>query len=169
MEENLLPENLIIAEVSFEQAVENFKKFLARNNLSTDILWIFVEDTYSRNNEFHETNFWLKLPIPEDNEKAAKAYYTIGQQKEFGVCISAFALCENKICCSLIIPKDEEDSGYLLMSPKYLKFTFLKDLPVANLVRSNFRWSLFSLLPFKYKKGCFLDYLQSKRHLADGN
>ncbi len=156
---------MIIAETSFTQAIQKFKEFLAENNLPTEILWVFLEDTFSRNSKFYETNFWLKLPLPEENEKFAKKHYRIGQRENLGICISAFALCENKVCCSLVIPKDREDSEFLFMSPKYLKFTFIEDLPKAQPVRSFLEWKLFSLLPFKYKKGCFMVYLQSKKDL----
>lgn len=156
---------MIIAETSFDQAVHGFKRFLAENHLPTEILWVFIEDTFQRNNEFYETDFWLKLPLPEENEEFAKKHYKIGQQENLGVCISAFALCEDKVCCSLVIPKDKEDSEFLFMSPKYLKFTITKDLPKAQPVRSHLQWKLFSLLPFKYKSGCFMVYLQSKNDL----
>ena len=156
---------MIIAETSFNQAIQNFKEFLADNNLPTEILWVFQEDTVQRNNEFYETNFWLKLPLPEENEKFAEAHYKIGQRKNLGVSLYAFAICEDKICCSFVVPKDKEDSEYLFMSPKYLKFTFSEDLPKAQPVRSLLQWKLFTLLPFKYIKGCFMVYLQSKNDL----
>lgn len=81
------------------------------------------------------------------------------------MCISGFALCEGKICCSLIIPKDQEDSEFLFMSPEHLKFSFVSDMPVAKPVRNTFRWTLFKFLPFKYKAGNFLVYLESKKNL----
>lgn len=154
---------MITAETSFVQAIEKFKEFLAQNSLPTEILWVFIEDTFSRKSEFYETHFWLKLPLPKENRYYTERYYEIGQQKNLGIAISAFALCENKVCCSLVLPKDEEDSELLFMSPKFLKFTFAKDLPKAQPVRNYIQWKLFSLLPFKYKKGCFFVYLESKK------
>jgi hypothetical protein len=156
---------MIISETSFVQAVNKFKEFLKENNLPPEILWIFSEDVFSRNVETHETDFWLKLPLSEENEKFVEKHYKIGQQKNLGVGISAFALCEDKICCSLIIPKDAEDSEYLFMSPQYLKFSFVNEMPIAQVVRSSFRWTIFNFLPFKYKQGNFLAYLQSKKDL----
>jgi hypothetical protein len=156
---------MIISETSFAEAVIEFKEFLKENNLPTDILWVFSEDVFSRNIKLFETDFWLKLPLPKENEKFAAKHYKIGQQKNLGVGLSAFALCEDKICCSLIIPTDKEDSEYLFMSPKYLKFSFVSDLPVAKAVKNTFRWTIFKLLPFRYRKGNFLVYLESKRNL----
>lgn len=130
-----------------------------------EILWVFSEDVFSRNTKFDEMDFWLKLPISSENEKFAAKHYRIAQQKNLGVALSAFALCEEKVCCSLIVPKDREDSEYLLMSPKYIKFSFIVDMPVAKTVRNPIRWRIFKLLPFKYKHGNFLGYLESKKNL----
>lgn len=156
---------MIISETSFAEAVDGLKDFLRKNDLPTKILWIFKEDVYSRNVKRYETEFWVKLPLPEENKELAERHYKIGQQKNLGMGISAFALCEDKVCCSVIIPKDAEDAGYLLMSPKYLKLSFVIDMPTATAVKSLFRWNLFKLLPFKFKQGIFLAYLESKRNL----
>jgi hypothetical protein len=156
---------MIIAQTSFDEAVGEFKKFLAENNIPSEILWLFKEDVFSRNVEFHALDFWLKLPLPEENEKLAEKHYEIGRQKNFGLGLSAFALCEGKVCCAVVIPKDKEDSEYMLMSPEYLKFSCVIGMPVARAVRSSLRWKLFRLLPFKYKQGNFLVYLQSKKDL----
>lgn len=156
---------MIIAETSFTQATQEFERFLADNNLPTEILWVFLEDSFSRNTDLHETHFWLKLPLPEENEKFAETHYKIGQQKNLGICISAFALCEDKVCCSLVIPKDKEDSEILFMSPKYLKFSITEDLPKAQPVKNPFQWKLFNFLPFMYKMGCFMVYIESKKNL----
>ena len=159
---------MIISETSFAQAVEEFKKFLAENNLPTEILWVFLEDTFSRNIKSHETHFWLKLPLPEENKKLAERQFKIGQQTNLGMSIYAFALCENKVCCHIVIPRDKEDSEYLFMSPIYLMLSFATDMPIAKEVRSSVQWKIFSLLPFKYRQGNFCVYLQSKRDLQFG-
>ena len=154
---------MLILETSFSEAVEEFRKFLANNDLPTDICWVFRENVFSRNTEFYETDFWIKLPIPYENEKLAEIQYKIGQKKGLGLSISAFAICKNQVCCSLIIPKDQEDSEFLFMSPEYLKFSFLTEMPIAQVVNNSLQWTIFKLLPFKYKQGNFLVYLQSKK------
>jgi hypothetical protein len=95
----------------------------------------------------------------------AEKQYKIGQKKDLGICLTAFALCENKICCHLMIPKDDLDSQYMFMSQEYAKFTYTIDMPVAKAVRSSFRWKLFGVLPFKYKQGNYSEHLQSKKNL----
>ena len=156
---------MIIAETTFTEAEKEFKRFLAENNLPIEILWLFIEDTFSRNTKFHETRFWLKLPLPEENKILVEKQYQIGQKKHLGICLSAFALCENKICCALVIPKDQVDSEILFMSPEYLKFSFVNDMPKAEVVKNSLRWNIFKFLPFRYKQGNFLVYLQSKKDL----
>jgi len=154
-----------IAETSFADAVKEFKEFLAKNNQPTEILWVFLEDTFARNTNYLENHFWLKLPLPEENEKLAEETYRIGQQKNLGICLMALALCEGKVCCAVIAPKDEETSEHLLMSPEHLKLGYVMDMPVAKVVKSAFRWKLFRLLPFKYKQRRFSGNLPSKKDL----
>ncbi len=101
----------------------------------------------------------------KDNKIFAEKQYKIGQQKKLGICLSAFALCEDKICCHLVIPRDKQDSELLMISPKYLKFSFVNELPEAQIVKSDFKWNFLKFLPFKFKQGNFLVYLQSKKDL----
>ena len=155
---------MIFAETSFARAVADFKEFAAENNLPTDILWIFLEDIYCRNVNYFGKELWIKLPLPDENERLAETLYKIGQQKNLGICLHAFAVCEDKLCCQLIIPKDELDSQYLFMGED-VKFTYLIDMPVAQAVKNPFRWKMFSLLPFKYRQGNYSTHLQSKRNL----
>jgi hypothetical protein len=154
-----------IAETSFAEATEEFKKFLAENNLPSEILWVFLEDTFYPKVEFIEKHFRLKLPLPDENEKLAETLYRVGRQRNFGICLTAFALCEEKVCCAVVVPKDEKDSEYMMTSPEHLKFTIVVDMPAARAVRSSFRWKLFRLLPFKYRQGNSSGYLPSKKDL----
>ncbi|MEO6589548.1 MAG: hypothetical protein ABIP06_09605 [Pyrinomonadaceae bacterium] len=160
---------MIIAENSFSQAVEKFQDFLAENNLPTEILWVFKEDVFCKNTEIYETTFCLKLPLSRENIILIEKQFEIGRQKKLGMCLSAFALCEDKICCHIVIPSDEEDSELLRMSPEYLKFSYVKDMTVAKVINSNLKWAFFKIFPFKYKQGNFLVYLQSKKDLQFSN
>lgn len=156
---------MLISETSFSQAVQRFREFLAENKLPTEINWLFCEDVFSRNTDLFETDFWLKLPIPSENKRLTENQYNIGQKKGFGIGLVAFAVCEGKSCCSLLIPKDEEDSEFLFMSPKYLKFSFLQEMPTVRIVKNSLHWKIFKLMPFKFKRGNFYVYLESKKDL----
>lgn len=154
-----------IAETTFSQAVEEFKKNLEHDKLPTDILWVFKEDVYSRNVNYFGKDLWIKLPLLKENEKLTEKQFSIGQEKNLGICLTAFALCENKICCHLMIPNNDLESQYMLMSLEYVKFTYTIDMPTAKAVRSFFRWTFFKLLPFRYKQGNYSEHLQSKKDL----
>ena len=82
---------MIIAETSFEQTEKAFQDFLAENYLPTEILWFFVEDTFSPNTKIYETIFWVKPPLPKEKEILIKRRYAIGQQKNLDICLSALA------------------------------------------------------------------------------
>lgn len=154
-----------IKETSFGQAVKEFKKFLSENNLPLDIYWIFTEDVLQKKSEIYDSSFWLKLPLPPENVNLAEKQYEFGRLKNLGMCLSAFALCEDKICCHIIIPKDESDSEFLMMSPEYLKLSIVTNMPKANIVRSELKWMIYKSMSRRFKEGNFLLYLQSKKDL----
>ena len=154
-----------IQETTFSQAKIEFQKFLSENDLPNDILWIFREDVFSLKSKNFLTDFWLKIPSKVENEKIVEKIYTMGQQRNLGICLSAFALFNDKICCCIILPKDKEDSEYLFLSPEFLKFSFVKDMPTPQLINSYLQWRIFKILTFRYKQGCSIDYLPSKRNL----
>ncbi len=156
---------MLISETSFSQALLEFKNFLEHNKLPTEIVYVLCEDTFSRKSKHFETDFWIRFPLPSNNESLAERHYKIGQEKALGIGICAFAICESKTCYGLVIPRDSEDSEFLFMSTKYLKFSFIEDMPVAKPVRNYFHWKIFELMPFKYKKGNFFVYLESKKNL----
>jgi hypothetical protein len=153
---------MLISNTSFLEATNSFKHFLAENNLPTDILWLFKEDTISKISDKHETDFWLKIPLDSDNEMLMEQYYEFGKRINLGVSFGAFALCDGKICCSVIIPKDEEDSEFLMFSPAAVKFTFVKDLPIAKVIKNRLKWLFYKLQFFEFEQGCFMIYLPSK-------
>ena len=156
---------MIIAETSFSQAVDEFQNFLGNNDLPTEILWVYKEDVYSQNVNYIGNELWIKLPLSDKNENLTAKQYKIGQAKNLGICLTAFAKCEDKICCHLMITNDDLDSQYMLMSNKFVKYAYTNDMPIAKAVRNSFRWKLFKLLPLKYKEGNYSEHLQSKKNL----
>lgn len=160
-----MSESIEISEISFELAVEQFREFLADNGLPTELLWVFKEDVFCKNGDTYGTDFWLKLPLPDENEKIAKTLFKIGKTRDLGIAISGYARCEGKICCGLILPLNEEEFGYMMMSKQYMKYTFVIDMPEAKAVKSTLKWKMFSLFPWKYKPGNSFEYLRSKKNL----
>ena len=157
---------MTLADTGFEEAGKEFKTFLATNRMDTRILWVFKEDIYSRKTDTFRTDFWLKLPLPNRNSELAKFHFEIGKQRGFGLGLTAFASCEEGLCCSFVVPADTEDGQYMLMNPEHLKYSFIsRDMPVAKVVHSNLLWRLFSLLPFLFSSGNHFVYLTSRADL----
>jgi hypothetical protein len=156
-----------LAETSFDDAVAFFRNFLNEQGETAPILWVFKEDVFSRKAEVYETAFWIKLPIPPDNETFAGKAFALAQQRNVGAGLSALARCEEGLCCSFVIPVDEEDAQYLMMSPAGVRYNVVNDMPRAKGVRSWLRWNFFSLFPFFYKQGNFMVYLLSKKELSE--
>lgn len=115
---------MTLGDTTFEDAVRAFIAFLADNGMDKPILWVFTEDVYSRKTDKFETDFWLKLPLPADNEKFARRHFELGKRKGFGLALTAFASCDEGLCCSFVVPTDDEDAQYMLMGPEHLKLFF---------------------------------------------
>ena len=152
-----------VEKTTWNEAFKTFRNFLDENGESFPILWVFKEDVFSPKTKDFTTQFWVRLPIPLENEKYVEASYQRAQKKGVGVGFSAFARCDQGLCCSVIIPADEEDAQYMLMSPAYVKYSLVQDMPHGIPIRNRLRWWLFSLFSFVYEKGNYLVYLRSKR------
>jgi hypothetical protein len=147
-----------IAENSFEDACKQFQNFLSNNDLPTELLWAFKEDTYSRNIEPLEDHFWIKMPLLYENDDLIKEMYEQARKRGSAIGFHAYALCENGICCGLEISESDGKA-------ERLKFSFRKDPPIAAPVKVPMKWAMFSLFPRKYKHGNFFAYLPSKENL----
>jgi len=156
-----------IAETSFDEAKEFFTNFLAENGLTQPILWVFTQDVYSFKTDKYTKKFWLKLPLPADNEEFARRHFEFGKRQGFGLALTAFASCAEGLCCSFIVPTDDEDAQYMLMGPEHLKYSFTsRDMPVAKVVRSSILWIFLDMLRPWIKSGNFFVYLKSKAELS---
>lgn len=151
-----------IRETSFLKARAGFQDFLANNALPTKLVWIFREDVFTLKSKKFSTDFWLKSPPIRQNEVIAERIYEVGQKRSLGICLSAFATYESTVCCCIILPKTEEDSEFLFMSPGELKFSFVSEMPKAKVTKSFLKWQSFKFLPLRYKQGCYVEYLPSK-------
>lgn len=155
-----------LQETTFEGAVVAFRTFLSDNGLDEPILWVFQEDTLSREQKTLTYDFWLKLPLPEENESFARMHFELGKRRGFGLGLAAFAQCDEGVCCGFVVPTDEEDAQYMFMGPEHLKFSFItSDMPVAKVVRNDMRWRMLKSFAMHSKPGCFFVYLASKADL----
>lgn len=157
---------MTLTKLNFEDAQKEFKAFLAANGLEKPILWTFREDIYSRKTDKFRTDFWLKLPLPKQNQEFAKFHFELGKEKGVGLGLTAYASCEEGLCCSFVVPEDAEDGQYLLMDPEHLKYSFIsRDMPTAKVIRNKLLWKIFGMLPFLFNSGNHFVYLASRAEL----
>jgi hypothetical protein len=150
--------------LNFKDAVAEFSAFLAENGLTQPLLWAFQEDVVSEKTNTFKTLFWVRLPLPGDSEQRAERHFELGKSKGLGMALAAYAVCDDGLLCSFVVPADSVDSEYLMIRPDQIKYSFVKVMPSAAVVRNSFRWTLFTVDP-RYKKGNHFVYLESKRNL----
>lgn len=151
-----------VAETSFSEALAHFRSFLDEQGETEPIVWTFVEDVRSRKTNRYETDFWIKLPIPQENESLARDSFKVAQKRGLGMAITAFARCKDGLCCTIMMPKDEEDAQYSMMSPAGIRYILVNELTIATDVTSRISWWLMGLLFFRYRHGNYLVYLNTK-------
>jgi len=155
-----------LANTSFKEAKRDFTAFLAANGLLQPILWVFKEDTLSQSTDTYKSDFWVKLPLPDENEEFAEMQFALGKSRGFGLVLTAFASCSYGLCCSFVVPTDDEDAQYMLMGPEHLKYSFVsRDMPIAKVIRSGFVWKILRWFPRYFKSGCDFVYLVAKSDL----
>jgi len=157
---------MTLSDTTFEEATNEFVAFLNANALTGPILWVFEEDTLSRKKDTYTANFWLKLPLPDENQKFAEKHFNLGKGRGFGLSLTAFACCDEGLCCSFAVPIDTEDAQYMLMGPEHLKYAFVsRDMPVAKVIRSGLFWRILGSFRRYFKPGCHFVYLAKKADL----
>lgn len=124
-----------VAQTSFGEAVVSFREFLSDQGLSTELVWVFREDVI-----FQRERTLIKIPVPSENESRVNACYELGQKRAFGVNLHAFCLLESRPCCYLILPGDDVDAQYLLMSDSSLKCSARAELREAEPISGWLRW-----------------------------
>src|SRR5256885_6286733 len=112
-----------VADTSFDEALDSFREFLSGQGLSTDLVWVFREDVI-----FQRERTFIKTPVPVENETRARACYELGQKRDFGINLQAFCLLESRPCCYILLPEDDLDAQYLLMSNISLKLSVWTNL-----------------------------------------
>ena len=149
-----------MAETSFDEALDSFKDFLSGQGLSTDVACVFREDVI-----FQREGIFIKTPIPAENESRARACYELGQKRAFGINLHAFCLLESRPCCYMILPEDDLDAQYLLMSNTSLKMSVWTNLREAESISSPGKWLVLKLINQKLRFSSPDDHIPSKHSL----
>jgi hypothetical protein len=149
-----------VADTSFDEALDSFKGFLSGQGLSTDLAWVFCEDVI-----FQRERIIIKTPIPAENETRVRACYELGQKRDFGMNLQAFCLLESRPCCYILLPGDDLDAQYFLMSNNALKVSVWTKLREAESVSNPVKWQALKLLNRKSRFSNPNNHIPSKNSL----
>ena len=149
-----------VTDTSFDEALDSFREFLSGQGLSTDLAWVFLEDVI-----FQDERIFIKTPIPSENETRAQACYELGQRRDFGINLQAFCLLESRPCCYILLPEDDLDAQYHLMSNIALKLSVWTNLRKAKSISNPIKWLALKLINRKSQFSSFDDHMPSKHSL----
>jgi hypothetical protein len=147
----------------FEEAKQNFSKFLVEQTTAENIVWLFKEDVIWQEKQVLING---RFSVSE-NERLAQKLYELGKVKDLGIGLYAFCIWESRVGCTILLPEDELDAEYKLMSNEYLKMSIDINPDKAIVIENFLAWKLFKFLQFadppyiKEKK----DSLPSKKYL----
>jgi hypothetical protein len=154
--ENLIP----VKDTSFAEAIDSFKEFLSGQGLSSDLQWIFCEDVV-----FRQGRIFIKTPLPANNESRAEACYELGRERDYGVVLKGFCLLDSRPCCYIVLPEDDVDAQYMLMSNVAVKYIIRTDLMEAEPISNLLKWCVLRLLNRKSHIVSFDDQIPSRYSL----
>jgi hypothetical protein len=149
-----------VTDTSFDEALGSFREFLSGQELSTDVAWVFREDVI-----FQGERIFIKTPVPAENESCARACYELGRKRNFGVNLQAFCLLESRPCCYVLLPEDDLDAQYLLMSNISLKLSVWTNLRKAESTSNPVQWLALKLMNRRAQFSSPDDHIPSKHSL----
>lgn len=120
---------------SFETMINSLNNFLAEENCSKNLVWIFREDVIC-----YKKTVFIKYPICYKNSELAKEYYNFGKKNGLGIQLEVFCLLKNCPCCFVWVPKNQLDADYSMLSGVKMKIPIT--LLQAKTVTSNIFWKL---------------------------
>jgi len=147
----------LVADTFFDEALISFKEFLSGQGLATDLVWVFREDVI-----FQRERIFIKSPVPAENESRARACYELGQKRDFGINLQAFCLLESHPCCYILLPEDDLDAQYLLMSNISLKLSVWTNLRNAESISNPMKWLALKLMNRRSQFSSPDDHIPSK-------
>jgi ferredoxin len=158
-----------LKETTFEEALFNFREVLNYHGEVQQLVWVFRDDLMTKRGIHVPSKVWIKLPVPAQNAERAKKSFERARKHGFGVALTAFACCEDGLCCYVQEPIDAEEAEHYLMSPNWVKYSVVTDLPTIMPVRSVSKWKVFELLKFRYRHGNYLNDLRWRTYGASSD
>ncbi len=128
----------------FDNAIRQLKTFLAGQNVSTDLVWVFREDVVS-----YKLRLYVRASLPNDNDDLAASLYERGLVRDLGVRLEVLCLLGSRPCCYIWLPEDREDAGYSLLLMSKFIISVPTELPHARPVKNRLAWRGYKLLDEK--------------------
>ena len=128
----------------FDDAVGQLKGFLAGQNISTDLVWVFREDVVS-----YKLRLYVREPLPSGNERLVASFYERGLKRDLGIRFNTLCLLNSRPCCYIWLPEDREDAGYALLLMSKFIISAPTELSHARPVRNWLAWWAYKLLDEK--------------------
>ena len=131
---------------SFQEAVAQFRQFVAANGYPQDVVWVTPDDVILSGG----AQVYVRVPTLRGNEKSARQRFETGMSRKVGVLFAILCEVEGATCSYVWVPKDESEAQEGLM-PTGIKMSArtgssrIHGEPIRNLLR----WSYLHL---KYRK-----------------
>ena len=144
-ENSTLDETKTTLEVpTFDDAVNQLQHFLAGQNISPELRWVFHEDVVYRNGRII-----VKEPLPEGNSRTVELLYERGREQDSGIRLETLCLLGSRPCCYIWLPQDPPNDKHSLL----LMSKFAMGVPIvlqpAQSVRNPLTWQLYKLFEGK--------------------
>ena len=158
----------------FDEALDSFQAFLAKEGLSTNIIWIFREDVVI---------VWGHIYINAPAENAVwlvEQLYRQGQEVGLGIHLNTFCMLEGRPACYIWLPKDKTDAEYRMLSGLKLSIPAGLSRRMATPVANRLRWACLKRSERRLRQSSWADEIRiptmlsmlklapSFRHRKDG-
>lgn len=118
---------------TFQEAIQQFREFLAEEGISKEILWLCREDI-----AWHDFKFYIRKPLPKENEQLVEKLYEHGCERGLGILLDVFWLLDSHAYCYIWLPEDERDAELAMVAS--LKMSVPKKPVLAEPVKNRLIW-----------------------------
>ncbi len=108
-------------------------RFAGSEGFSTELVWVFREDVTNC-----VRDYWVRVPVPADNEVLARDYFEYGRRQGRGVTMKVLCRLGSQSVCFVWVPENDEAASYAMQGPLKLKVPM--DPVNGSAVRSVLRW-----------------------------
>lgn len=129
-------------QLSFQQAVEAFQRFLTEQKRPSKLYWFFRDDLL-----LYKRNVFIRWPLPKDNSHLAEALYQLGREKGLGLALEVYCFDWHNAYSFVLVPEDETDAEYLMMTD--LKLSFATSPHRVWKIRTRWLWQMVGHLTSK--------------------